>query len=77
MRFKNSPQHPGAGRTRVWNHHGSDTPTSPRAIYVLKSAKGPNIFFGGGSVRSVFLSSKVMVNFKFSQSNNVDLMMDM
>ena len=40
MRFKNSPQLPGAGRTRAWHHHGSDTPTSPRLIYVLKSANG-------------------------------------
>jgi hypothetical protein len=40
MRFKNSLQLPGAGRTRAWHHHGSDTPTSPRAIYVLKSANG-------------------------------------
>ena len=46
MRFKKSPQLPGAGRTRTWHHHESDTPTSPRAIYVLKSAKGPNIFWG-------------------------------
>ena len=48
MRFKKSPQLPGAGRTRAWHDHGSDTPTSPRANFVLKSAKGPNIF--GGSV---------------------------
>ena len=39
MRFKNRPQLPGAGRTRAGHHHGSDTPTSPKAIYVLKSAK--------------------------------------
>ena len=32
MRFKKNPQYPGAGRTRAWHHHGSDTPTSPRAI---------------------------------------------
>ena len=32
MRFKKSPQLPGAGRTRAWHHHGSHTPTSPRAI---------------------------------------------
>ena len=32
MRFKNSPQLPGAGKARAWHHHGSDTPTSPRAI---------------------------------------------
>ena len=48
MRLKHGPQLPGAGRTWAGHHHGSDTPTSPRAIYVLKSAKGPNIF--GGSV---------------------------
>ena len=28
MRFKKSPQLPGAGRTRAWHHHGSHTPTS-------------------------------------------------
>ena len=48
IRFKKRPQLPGAVRTRVWHYHGSDTPTSPRAILVLKSVKGPNIF--GGSV---------------------------
>jgi hypothetical protein len=54
MRFKKkssdlrkSYQLPGAGRTRAWHHHRSDMPTSPiRAIYVLKSAKGRNIFWG-------------------------------
>ena len=46
MRFKKSPHLPGAGRTKVWHHHGSDTSTAPRAIFVLKSAKGPNIFWG-------------------------------
>ena len=40
MRFKNSPQLPRAGRTRARHHDGSDTPTSPRTIYVLKSANG-------------------------------------
>ena len=39
FRFKNGLQLPGAGRTRVGHHHRSDTPTSPRAVYVLKSAK--------------------------------------
>ena len=32
MRFKKTPQLPGAGRTRAWHSHGSHTPTSPRAI---------------------------------------------
>ena len=32
MRFKKSLQYPGARRTRVLHHHGSDTPTSTRAI---------------------------------------------
>ena len=31
---------PGVGRKRAWHHHGSNTPTSPRAIYILKSANG-------------------------------------
>ena len=39
LTFKKSPQLPGAGRIRAGHHNGSDTPTSPRAIYVLKSAK--------------------------------------
>ena len=40
MRFKKSPQYPGGRRTGAWHYHGSDTPTSPRAIYVLKSENG-------------------------------------
>ena len=32
MRYKESPQLPGAGRTREWHHHGSHTPTSPGSI---------------------------------------------
>ena len=32
MRFEKSPQLPGAGRARMWHYHGSDMPTSPRAI---------------------------------------------
>ena len=40
MRFKKSSQLPGGGRARAWHDHGSDTPTSPRAIYVLKSTNG-------------------------------------
>ena len=39
MRFKKRLKQPGARRSRTGHHHGSDTPTSPRAIYVLKSAK--------------------------------------
>ena len=34
MRFKKSPQLPGAGRTKAWHYHGSDTPTSPRAAHL-------------------------------------------
>ena len=36
MRFKKSPQLPGAGRTRAGHHHGSHTPTSPEAILLGK-----------------------------------------
>ena len=56
MRFKKGPQLPGAGRARVWHHHGSDTPTSPWAILVLKSAKGPNIFWE--SVRIILFTER-------------------
>ena len=38
MRFKKSPQLPGAGRTRAWHHHGSHTPTSSGAVLLGKKA---------------------------------------
>ena len=38
MIFKNGPLLPGAGRTRVWHHHGSHTPTSPGTILLGKMA---------------------------------------
>ena len=38
MRFKNGPQLPGAGRTRVGHHHRSHTPTSPEAVLLGKMA---------------------------------------
>ena len=38
MRFKVSPQLPGAERTRAWHHHGSHTPTSPGTILLGKMA---------------------------------------
>ena len=41
MRFKKSPQLPGAGRTRAGHHHGSHTPTSPGAILLCKMASQP------------------------------------
>ena len=41
MRFKKSPQLPGAGRTRAGHHHGSHTPTSPGAILLSKMACQP------------------------------------
>ena len=36
MRFKKSPQLPGAGRTRAGHHHGSHKPTSPGDILLSK-----------------------------------------
>jgi hypothetical protein len=39
-RLKKSPQLPGAGRTRTWHHHGSDTATFPRSILVHSSLEG-------------------------------------
>ena len=44
MRFKKSPQLPGAGRTRAWHHHGSHTSTSPGAILLSKMACQPKHF---------------------------------
>ena len=41
MRFKKSPQLPGAGRIRAGHHHGSDMPNSLRAI-----SKRPKHFWG-------------------------------
>ena len=38
IRFKISPQLPGAKRTEAWYHHGSDTPTFPRAVLHHKDA---------------------------------------
>ena len=41
MRFKKSPQLPGAGRTRAWHHHESHMLTSPGAILLSKMACQP------------------------------------
>ena len=46
MRFKKRLQQPGAARTRVGHHHGSDTPTSARAVLLHTDQKGPNILAG-------------------------------
>ena len=46
MRFKKRLQYPGARRTRAGHHHGSDTPTSARAILYHTDQKGPNILTG-------------------------------
>ena len=43
MRFKVSPQLPGAERTRAWHQNGSHTPTSPGAILLVKWPVTPNI----------------------------------
>ena len=38
MRFKESPQLPGARRTRAWHHHGCHMPTSSGASLLGKMA---------------------------------------
>ena len=43
MRFKKTLQYPGARRTGAGHHHGSDTPTSARAILHHTDQKEPNI----------------------------------
>ena len=54
MRFKKSPQLPGAGRTREWHHHRSHTPTSPWAILQVKWPVNPNIL--AASVHTIAFS---------------------
>ena len=44
MRFKKSPQLPGARRTWAGHHHGSHTPTSTGAILLSKMACQPKHF---------------------------------
>ena len=44
--LKKRSQLPGAGRTRAGHHHGSDTPTSARAVLHHTDQKGPNILTG-------------------------------
>ena len=44
MRFKKSPQLPGAGRTWAGHHNGSHTPTSTGAILLSKMARQPKHF---------------------------------
>ena len=44
MRFKKSPQLPGAGRTWAGQHHGSHMPTSTGAILLSKMACQPKHF---------------------------------
>ena len=46
MRFKKRLQQPGARRTTAWHHHGSDRPTSARAVLHHKDPNGPNILKG-------------------------------
>ena len=41
MRFKKTPQLSGAGRTRVWHHPESQTPTCPGAILLGKMPYHP------------------------------------
>ena len=43
MRFKETFQQPGDRRTGARHHHGSNTPTSARAILHHTDQKGPNI----------------------------------
>ena len=43
MRFKEKSSVTWSQKARAWHHHRSDTPTSPRAIYVIKSANANDI----------------------------------
>ena len=68
MRFKNNPQLPGAGRTRAWHHHGSDTPASPRAIYVhTKISKRRTILH-----TTVVFIQKVLLHSSYPQTDETN-----
>ena len=62
MRFKKSLQYPGARRTRAGHHHGSDPPTSARAILHHTDQKGPNILMGSVNGRYSSHLSLISVN---------------
>ena len=57
MRFKKSPQLPGAGRTRAWHHHGSHMPTSP-----VKWPVNPNILAASVAARITYLGIIGVIN---------------
>ena len=60
MRFKKSPQLPGAGRTWAGHHHGSHTPTSTGAILLVKWPVNPNIL--AASVCTAFLQVNTSIS---------------
>ena len=62
MRFKKSPQLPGAGRTRAWHHHESHTPISPGAILLSKMACHP---------KHIGRQCMYLVRFEITQGNKV------
>ena len=66
MRFKKSPQLPGAGRTWAGHHHGSHTPTSTGAILLSKMACNPNIL--AASVHTNILNDVTAAPFSVSFS---------
>ena len=59
IKIKKSPWLPGVGRTRPGHYHGSVTPTSSWAIFVLKSARSANM-----SVPSVCSKTQFFLNLR-------------
>ena len=58
MRFKKSPQLPGAGRTRAWHHHESHTPISPGSILLCKYLANVTL--------NIFAASVLLVTLRYT-----------
>ena len=69
MRFKKSPQLPGAGRTWAGHHHGSHTPTSTGAILLSKMACQPKHF--GRQCTMQILRFLLLTQLSFLKKKNI------
>ena len=67
MRFQKPLQEPGARRAGARHHHGSDMPTSARAILHHTYQKGPNIMHP--SVYDVMISCSTRKKLKDMLTN--------
>ena len=66
MRFKKSPQLPGAGRTWAGHHHGSHMPTSTGAVLLSKMACQPKHF---GRQCTIYTTNDSFLSFLIGDKN--------